>query len=239
MQTIDVERLKIGANQTLLDLGCGEGRHALAASWLCPEAHVVAVDLSEHDVCIARTRQREWAQPKARQCCYFAVADGLQLPFAEHTFDAVICSEVLEHVEHYEQLLGEIHRVLKPGGQLAISVPRAWPEKICWRLSRAYHEVEGGHIRIFNAARLRANIEHLAFRFTGRHWAHALHTPYWWLRCLFWRNHEQIAAVRWYHKLLVWDLMQKPWLTQYLEKCLNPLIGKSIVMYFVKEADPF
>ena len=37
--------------------------------------------------------------------------------------------------------------------------------------------------------------------------------------------------VRLYHKLLVWDLMKAPFLTRSLEKALNPLIGKSVVMY--------
>lgn len=240
MQTIDLKRMGIATRQLVLDLGCGEGRHALAAAWHPSAPKVVAIDISHPDVRAAKLRHDEWSQNGSQQPCEFAVADGLQLPFADRSFDVIICSEVLEHIHRYQHVLDEIHRVLKPGGQLAISVPRAWPEKICWRLSRAYHEVEGGHIRIFNASQLRQHIESLRFRLTDRHWAHALHTPYWWLRCLFWRGeNEQIAVVRWYHKLLVWDLMQKPWLTQALEKCLNPLIGKSIVMYFEKDKDSF
>ena len=37
-----------------------------------------------------------------------------------------------------------------------------------------------------------------------------------------------------YHRLLVWDLMQKPWITRALEWLMNPLWGKSNVMYFVR-----
>ena len=39
-----------------------------------------------------------------------------------------------------------------------------------------------------------------------------------------------------YHKLLVWDLMQRPKITQLAESLLNPLVGKSVAMYFVKQA---
>ena len=39
-----------------------------------------------------------------------------------------------------------------------------------------------------------------------------------------------------YHRLLVWDLMENPAVTRILEKCMNPIMGKSVVMYFRKEA---
>lgn len=242
MQTVDLNYLRRSPPQTLLDLGCGEGRHALGAQWLQLASHIVAVDISAKDVRTAQARLIEQNQHSnqgqaAQSVCHLCIANGLRLPFAEHSFDTVICSEVLEHIPDYQSMLTEIHRVLKPGGTLAISVPRAWPERVCWWLSRAYHQVEGGHVRIFNARQLRAEIEQHCFDLRRRHWAHALHVPYWWLRCLFWRENIQVAPVRWYHRLLVWDLMSRPWLTQTLERLLNPLMGKSVVMYFEKQTD--
>ena len=68
------------------------------------------------------------------------------------------------------------------------------------------------------------------------HWAHALHSPYWWLKCLFWSSADSNPLVKAYHRLLVWDLMQQPWLTRTLERLLNPLMGKSVAMYFIKGA---
>lgn len=235
MQTIKLDKLKLQSTDTVLDLGCGEGRHSHAVAWQTPAPLVVGVDISEHDVSTARARHLQCPPPHTQPLCYFTVADGKQLPFADNSFSVVICSEVLEHIPHYRTMLNEIARVLKPGGQLALSVPRAWPEKICWQLSRAYYQVDGGHLRIFKIDKLRAEVEQRSLLYRERHWAHALHTPYWWLRCLFWREHQQVAVVRGYHRLLVWDLMQKPWLTRAAEACLNPLLGKSVVMYFVKE----
>ena len=69
----------------------------------------------------------------------------------------------------------------------------------------------------------------------AKHHAHALHSPYWWLRCLFWKAEHRFILTRWYHNLLVWDLLKKPWLTQTLEHLLNPILGKSVVMYFTKD----
>ena len=93
-----------------------------------------------------------------------------------------------------------------------------------------------GHIRIFDGRALRAEIIALGFEFQKRHWAHALHSPFWWLKCLWWGSQDESRIIKLYHRMLVWDLMEKPWLTQTLEKILNPIMGKSVVMYF-KKAD--
>lgn len=222
------ELLNLQNGERVLDLGCGEGRHAISASLLA-DTHVVGIDLSVTDLRTADTRLGEFNFPD----CRFVCADGSRLPFADASFDKVVCAEVLEHVPEYQGILKEIKRVLKPGGVLAVSVPSYFPEWVCWRLSRAYHEVEGGHVRIFRAGELRSAVENLNMRRISRHWSHALHVPYWWLRCLFWNSADNNVLVRAYHRLLVWDLMRAPWITRTAERLLNPLLGKSIVMYFV------
>jgi hypothetical protein len=42
--------------------------------------------------------------------------------------------------------------------------------------------------------------------------------------------------VRLYHRLLVWDLMKRPWITRAIDTLLNPVMGKSVVLYFSKPA---
>jgi len=220
----------------VLDLGCGEGRHSLGLQSISQKlaVHCIGLDASARDLQTAQTRRNDMFSATDSPAPVFIQGDGHQLPFAEHSFDHLICSEVLEHIEKLDSFLKEITRVLKPGGTLIVSVPRAWPEKICWRLESEYHQVEGGHVRIFNGRKLRKQLEAMGFCCTRQHGAHALHVPYWWLRCLFWQRGEQFAPVRLYHRFLVWDLFQKPRITQWLEKCLNPWLGKSLVMYFKK-----
>jgi SAM-dependent methyltransferase len=196
---------------------------------------VIGLDLSLEDLDTARTRFGEFAAPQDQtRSLSFTCASGLALPFADASFDKVICAEVLEHIPEYQAVLLEIKRVLKPGGQFATSVPRFGPEWICWQLSDEYHEVPGGHVRIFRKRALRETIEAIDMVCYDEHWAHGLHSPYWWLRCLFWERGEEAWPVRAYHRLLVWDLMQKPWITRVLERLMNPLWGKSNVMYFVR-----
>lgn len=237
MQTVDRNYLPMRPGQRVLDLGCGEGRHLIAA---CALEHVdaVGVDLSLDDLATAQQRMAEFrGETKGEQALFALLAgDALRLPFDDACFDAVICSEVLEHIADYRGVLTEIHRVLKPGGRLCASVPRAWCEKICWALSRDYHQVPGGHLRIFKAAALQSEIESAGFALYFSHGAHALHSIYWWLQCLFWKSRERNWLVRQYHRFLVWDMMQSPPFTRALERALNPVLGKSVVMYFTKPA---
>lgn len=238
MQTVDAHYLPLRAGDRVLDLGCGEGRHAIAAQAL-QGADAVGVDLFLKDLQTARERQTEFASAHPSQGLFALVAgDAMRLPFPDHSFDAVICSEVLEHVPDWRGAITEIARVLRPGGRLCVSVPRPWCERICWRLSRAYHQTPGGHLRIFSLPMLKGAIERAGFQPYYRHGAHALHTPYWWLQCLLWRHRERSWLLRQYHRLLVWDMMNHPFLTRALERLLNPVLGKSVVMYFCKADSP-
>lgn len=234
MQTVDFAHLPLRSGDRILDLGCGEGRHVIGAYLAADAVTAIGVDLALQDLITTRDKWHDFAQSMPDKHFGLASADALRLPFAEHSFDVVICSEVLEHIPDYRAALAEVSRVLKPGGLFCASVPRAWPERICWRLCEAYYRVEGGHVRIFDAADLRRQIEELGFRCYRRHWAHALHAPFWWLKCLFWERQERSRLVRLYHRLLVWDLLKKPVLTRVLERVLNPLLGKSVVLYFRK-----
>lgn len=236
MLTIDFEKLGMQNGDRILDLGCGVGRHAITAYTL-KDVQSIGVDLSLNDLKTAADRFKSEFEEEENEVKSFGLsaANGLSLPFADHCFDKIICSEVLEHIPDYLSVLSEINRVLKPGGILAASVPRYFPEWICWKLSEDYHNEEGGHIRIFNAASLRHEIEEHGFVFFERHWAHALHVPYWWMQCLFWSKRETSRLIKVYHRFLVWDLLKKPLLTRLLDKALNPLIGKSVVMYFKKD----
>ena len=81
---------------------------------------------------------------------------------------------------------------------------------------------------------MRSKVESRGATFTGSAHAHALHSPYWWLKCAVGVDNNEHPAVKAYHKLLVWDMMSKPTLTRVAEAVLNPVAGKSVALYFEK-----
>ena len=235
MLTVDFDRLGVGPSTKVNDVGCGAGRHAFEA--YRRGADVVAFDRDEAELRSVDTILRamaETGEAPAGASAKVVVGDALKLPYADQTFDCVIASEILEHIPHDDAAIAELIRVLKVGGTLAVSVPRWLPEQVCWWLSDEYHANEGGHVRIYRASELRGKILGGGLEYTHTHHAHALHSPFWWLKCAVGVDDTDHRAVTTYHKLLVWDLMQRPKITQLAESLLNPLVGKSVVMYFVK-----
>ncbi len=156
------------------------------------------------------------------------------MPFADNSFDVVIAAEVMEHIPADQAAMNEVTRVLRPGGVAAVTVPAWLPERICWLLSDDYHNVPGGHIRIFTRHELETKLTRAGLAVGGHHHAHALHSPYWWLKCAVGVHDDDHPAASAYHKLLVWDIMRKPAVTQLADRTLNPLIGKSLVVYAAK-----
>ena len=241
MLTIEPERLGLAPGSRVLDLGCGDGRHVRITRTMAGVTGI-ALDIGADEVRKTAAALRELdrtpvaAGGTVKNAGAWGVVrgSGYTLPFADAAFDCVIISEVLEHLPEDDRALDELSRVLRPGGTLAVSVPREGPEAICWLLSRQYRSSPGGHVRIYRRRELRRKIERHGYDIRGIHFAHGLHSPYWWLRCLVGLDKQDFWPVRAYHELLVWDLMQRPWITQLLERLLNPLIGKSVVFYAVK-----
>ncbi|GAB2931386.1 class I SAM-dependent methyltransferase [Streptomyces mayteni] len=239
MLTVDFARFPVAAGDHVLDLGCGQGRHAFEA--YRRGAHVVALDRNAADVRHTAgwlAAMREAGEAPEGASALALRGDALALPFADDSFDALIVSEIMEHVPDDKGLLAEAVRVLRPGGRIAVTVPRYFPERVCWALSDAYHEVEGGHIRIYRGDQLVRRLREAGLRPYGTHHAHALHAPYWWLKCAFGVDNDRALPVRAYHRLLVWDIMKRPLATRAAEQLLDPILGKSLVVYATKPHTP-
>jgi SAM-dependent methyltransferase len=239
MLTVRYERLGLQPGERLLDLGCGFGRHAFEAGRR--GAHVVALDRADTELKEVRNTFGAMAvagEVDESACTGTVQGDATTLPFADGAFDRIIASEVLEHVVDDAHALGELARVLRPGGVLAATVPASGPEKICWRLSDAYHApiAVGGHVRIYSVVELEAKLRAAGLHPFARHRAHALHSPYWWLRCAVGPANEDQPLVRAYRRFLEWDIVSRPRRIRQLEQALNPVLGKSVVIYAEKPA---
>ena len=238
MLTVRYDRFGLQPGERVLDIGCGFGRHAFETARR--GGHVVAVDAGLDEVNGVATMFAAMAlegefQPDDVSA---TAVQGytLALPFASNSFDRIICSEMLEHISNDALAITELTRVLRPGGTLAVTVPRTGPERLNWLLSSEYHNVPGGHVRIYTRRGLESQLGNAGLHIEGHHFAHALHSPYWWLKCLVGTTNDTNIFVRAYHRLLVWDIMKRPRTTRWLEAILNPVLGKSLVLYATKPA---
>jgi len=237
MLTVDFDKLDLRPGHLVLDMGAGAGRHAFEV--FRRGAHIVALDYSLadlKDVSGLFAAMRDADEAPAGTVAATVNGDGTRLPFPDDTFDRIICSEVMEHIPDDSAAAAELARVLKPGGTIAVTVPTWLPEKVCWALSDEYHApfVEGGHVRIFTEASLRTRFRDAGLKPGAVHHAHALHSPYWWLKCAVGPTNDTNPLVQAYLKLLVWDITKAPKLTRWTEKVLNPVLGKSLVLYSKK-----
>ncbi len=239
MLTVDYKKLGLEPGMRVLDLGAGFGRHAFETARR--GANVVAADLALDEMAATKdTFAAMYLADEIPEGVSVTVlqSNGLKLPFPDGSFDRIIASEILEHVIKDSDVMAELLRVLVPGGRLAATVPAEWPEKISWRLNDAYHAPKsvGGHVRIYSKEVLKARLTTAGFETGESHRAHALHSPYWWLKCAVGLDNEDHPAVQKYLQFLTWDIVKAPMVTRLADKVLNPVLGKSLVLYADKPA---
>ena len=244
MLTVRYDWLGLGAGDRVLDLGCGTGRHAFEA--YRRGARVTALDydaaeLKDVMAMFGALSDDESATLPSSSWGSCANGDATRLPFPDGVFDRVIAAEVLEHIPDDEAAIAELARVLRPGGTMAVTVPAWLAERVCWALTDEYHapHVPGGHVRIYSEPELRAKLRRARLRPGAAHHAHALHTPYWWLKCAVGPTNKEHPLVRAYHEVLLWDIVGRQPMarfTKLVDRLANPLLGKSLVVYARKEA---
>ena len=144
---VDLLRKAVGVQPgpvRILDYGCGTGGNISAYA-----AYGAVIGI-EPDESAVRLAQR-------RGSAYFCRATGTQIPFGEGTFDVVMASDVLEHIQDDRKAASEIARVLRPGGTAVISVP-AHP----WLFSS--HDMALYHFRRYSKSALRNVLEDCGMR---------------------------------------------------------------------------
>ncbi len=233
MLTVSFKTFRPGEGEWVLDAGCGEGRHTFA---LCRNGcRVFAVDQDHTSLRKTQFVLREMGKKGEALGPHLLLrGDTLRLPFRDEAFHKILCAEVLEHIPDDRGAVRELLRVLKPAGELAVTVPSPFTERVYGRLSKEYFRTPGGHIRIYDPKALCRLLTDAGLRIHSVGFAHAFHSLYWVLRCLCGLHNEQARVPKLYHRFLhrvVLDPRLKRW-----ERSCNHLFPKSVVIYTQKPA---
>jgi len=169
--SIDPSRLPPGGR--VADIGAGDGRHTEAAArrGCC----VVAVDYDLEALRGARARGVAAA---------FVAADAARLPFRNGVFDAVICTETLEHLPDDVAAIAEIARTLRDGGTLLGAVPSHFTDRAYFALSPGYRTAPGGHVRIYAPRDLLSKLRRAGLGISSYGYVHFIDSIVWLRFCL-------------------------------------------------------
>ena len=152
-------RPHLRAGSRLLEIGCGAGNLLLQAT--VPGSYPVALDLSMQALTFVRARLQDMASAEEAPSGFTCTqAIGESLPFRANSFDCVLLSEVIEHLEAPQISIREAMRVLCPGGRLLITTPNYrsfWPfmEWAVDRMNMAPKMAGEQHISRFHLSSLR------------------------------------------------------------------------------------
>lgn len=234
MLTVDFRRLPLRQGDLILDAGCGEGRHVFEC--YRHDCSVLGMDLSHNSLLKARYVLGEMQKRREVKGRFMLLqGDALRFPFAAETFDKIICAEVVEHVADEHLGLAELARILKKGGKIAVTVPTWFTEQVYGQLSREYFRTPGGHVRKLIPQSLAASMEGNELSIYAVGFAHAFHSPYWMLRCIFGLHDDQAKIPSAYRRFLHLALFSKP--LRLAEKVGNYFFPKSIILYAQKKKD--
>lgn len=231
MLTVNFNILKIKPGDRVLDAGCGLGRHALhSCKFPC---QIWAFDLLGHDLLRVQglLKLMEAKKENVGQILLLR-SDLLHLPFPDETFDKIICSEVLEHLEDDKPGMRELVRVLKTGGEISISVPTYVSEYVNGSLSNEYFNCPGGHVRKYKPHQLASVIVANHLNIYEIRFEHSFHTIYWMLRCLFGLTNEKAIVPRIYKSFLDLTITSRNF--RRFDHFFNHIFPKSVVFYAQK-----
>ena len=119
--------------KTVLDLATGTADLAMAVARRNPQAHIIGMDISEKMLDIGKAKVVQQKMDKQIELC---LGNAAALPFDDNTFDAVTVAFGVRNFEDLDKGLSEIHRVLKPNGNVFIlefSMPERFPMKQLYR----------------------------------------------------------------------------------------------------------
>ena len=191
-----VRGFAIGPEDSVLDIGCGEGGYALFSARQGAEIILADVDADKLDT--ARARLEKEGARSVRTL----VTDANPIPLDDGVVSRVVAMEVLEHVEDPAQFMAELVRVAKPGALFLLTVPDEIIEGVQKHIAPAVYFERPNHIRIFK----RGELEQLALEAglsVESTMQYGFYHAVWW--SLYWACENQPLSPPWHPLLENWS----------------------------------
>lgn len=187
---------QVSAADTVIDVGCGDGKFA----YFCGNqgAEIILADVDGDSLGKARDRV---ASTRARSVVAHVVKDGESLPVASDTASRIVAMEVLEHVSDPVAFMGELVRVGKPGAQYLISVPGTLSESVQKTLAPPGYFEKPNHIRIFTPEAFESLVVASGL-VVERKESYGFFHAIWW--SFFWTCDQELQAP-WHPLLKTWE----------------------------------
>jgi 2-polyprenyl-3-methyl-5-hydroxy-6-metoxy-1,4-benzoquinol methylase len=197
--------IKIESHQTIIDIGCGDGR----AIKFCSQrkAHVIFMDLNETKI---KRLEKELNNTNAGKVDGI-VGDCTAIDIKDNTGDIIICTEVLEHVDDPVKVMTELARIGKPDAIYILTVPDPAGEALMKVTAPPIYFKKPNHIRIFEREEFRSLATNAGLKITEQ----SYHGAYW---CIFW-------IMQWSTGKPMsgpWDPMVKHWAKTWSEVLAHP-----------------
>ncbi|MCU1719257.1 class I SAM-dependent methyltransferase [Pseudomonas sp. 5P_3.1_Bac2] len=218
------EGFPITPQDTVLDIGCGNGPYANFCASL--GAEIIVADIDADKVAAVEALLKD----SAARSVTGLVTDAKPIPLKDASVNRVVAMEVLEHVEDPTQFMSELVRVAKPGSLFLLTVPDPVGEQVQKKLAPPVYFEHPNHIRIFQ----RDEFEQLvidAGLIIERRTEYGFYWSIWWF--FFWACKQDLSPP--WHPLLnswtsTWNMLLRTPDGPRIKKALDEVMPKSQVI---------
>lgn len=228
---IKLKYLGLKKKDKILDIGCSSGTQAI--EFAIRGFQVYALDNS-----LKLINQLRKKIKNKRVVCISIVGDATNLPYDDNVFDAVIATEVFEHITDIKEAVRESYRVLRPGGRACFSLPTEFSEKL-FRIIHPTWVKDSGHVSILKLEELICLIKNIGFKIEKVEKNNFEWSVFWLIHSIFRTRFDYTGTPvenKWISKEYkkIWDFLYKMRIAKYLLWVGNKIFPKSYYFYLYK-----
>lgn len=228
---IRIKLLGVKKGDKVLDLGCSHGEQAFM--FARQGLKVTGIDASKSLV----AKLNRQANKEGIDCEGF-IGNIEKLPFKKNSFDAIVATEVLEHIHRPETAVRECFRVLKRNGRICVSVPTQFSEKVFSLLHKNWVK-NSGHINVFSTKEILSILTSAGFKVLKQERQNFEWFVFWLIHSLLKTDFDDTGSPKGYKRVSdgyfkIWNYLFRLRIGRRLMQIGNTFFPKSIYIYLTK-----